>query len=348
MTVTPSLRVVTRFAEQEALAARFAEVEPEHFLLALLKFAELPASQVQTLVPDLNLNHGGLATDVEAVRTRLAALRIATTHARRRLRARLGTCPVQTAPRAPLPSEASRSLFRVAEALAGMQTGELSAPQLLEATLHAPTPAMGEVFGALPDFGPITRETSPLLATCGRDIRALPAKELVGHRQSQAACRAILSTAERDRKRLVFVVASNLDAVRQVLQRVAEETASPLSPPAVQRRWLWEIDLAAALQSRPDGETEAAMAALVAELARAGLLVPVLHDWFPGVADPSGAALVAAADAGAARWLCPLPVERAPGTPAWAQDLAVCPALAEQSRAVFIDESFGQEVPWEI
>ena len=89
MKASVSIELLWQLAAQEAIVGEFAEIEPEHFFAAMLKFAELPVEELGHLV------RGGrvpreLATEVDSVREELDSREIDSTRVRRELRARLG------------------------------------------------------------------------------------------------------------------------------------------------------------------------------------------------------------------------------------------------------------------
>ena len=89
MRVSASVELVWQLAAREAVAGEFGEIEPEHFMMALLKFAELPVEQVENIAAGAEAAKD-LALEVGTVRERLESLSVETTKARRKLRGRVG------------------------------------------------------------------------------------------------------------------------------------------------------------------------------------------------------------------------------------------------------------------
>ena len=89
MKTSAAMDLVWQMATQEAIAGEFGEIESEHFLAAILKFAELPVVQMGNLVPVADVARE-ITADVGKIRDELKRRAIDTTHSRRELRARLG------------------------------------------------------------------------------------------------------------------------------------------------------------------------------------------------------------------------------------------------------------------
>ena len=66
MKVSASVEMVMQLAGQEAIAAEFKEIEPEHLLAALLKFSELPTEEMDKIAPG-STAHTWMATQPKPV-----------------------------------------------------------------------------------------------------------------------------------------------------------------------------------------------------------------------------------------------------------------------------------------
>ena len=86
MKVSASIELIWNLAARESIAGCFPEIGAEHFLQALLKFAELPVEDLDKVAagPDAARL---LAGEVQNVRAELAGRKIESTECRRRLRA---------------------------------------------------------------------------------------------------------------------------------------------------------------------------------------------------------------------------------------------------------------------
>lgn len=147
MKLSAALTVIWKLAMHEAVTAAFREIEPEHFLAAVLKFSELPA------IGNLQDSGGAevarqLAVEIAAVRGELARRNLDSKALRRRLRARLGKGDHPPMGETPHRSVASRAIFtQAAQRAAERHAPFITAILLLEALWAAPTPTMIEVMG---------------------------------------------------------------------------------------------------------------------------------------------------------------------------------------------------------
>ena len=127
MKASASIELVWQIATQEAVAAEFAEIEPEHFLAAILKFSELPVDQVGNLAPGADAVRE-MATAVGKVREELQRRAIDSTRVRRELRVKLGNggSPPDGGPKHR--SQASRDMFDAAARMADEVNSEVLVP----------------------------------------------------------------------------------------------------------------------------------------------------------------------------------------------------------------------------
>jgi ATP-dependent Clp protease ATP-binding subunit ClpA len=94
-------------------AGEFKQIEPEHFCMALLKFAELPAGAIKADDKNVEIAEA-VAADVELVREALEKCGIESTRARRKLRGQLGKGGTPRQDGQIHRSAASRALFESA------------------------------------------------------------------------------------------------------------------------------------------------------------------------------------------------------------------------------------------
>lgn len=147
MKLSAALTVIWKLASHEAVTAAFREIEPEHFLAAVLKFSELPVMG-DAQGPDGADVARQLAAEVVAVRQELARRSLDSTALRRRLRARLGKGDHPPTGEAPHRSAASRTVFtQAAQRATERHQPFITATLLLDALWATPTPVMIEVMG---------------------------------------------------------------------------------------------------------------------------------------------------------------------------------------------------------
>src|SRR5437588_6549994 len=110
MEVSVIFDLVRQVAQQEAQVARFGEIQPEHFMMARLKLAELPADVVQQICVDTTVV-SELALTVQSLRKAFVEQSIQSTLARRQLREVMGYGNAVISGRGLPRSPESRELF---------------------------------------------------------------------------------------------------------------------------------------------------------------------------------------------------------------------------------------------
>ena len=141
---SPSILLIQRFAVGEMAAADFKEIQPEHLLMSLMKFAEMPAGAAEGVDADDELTKD-IADDVAILHEALEKCGIESTNARRKLRRKLGKGDTPFKGGSAHRSAASRKLFDDATALATDSGGDTVTPlHLLTAIVQSPTPAIAQ------------------------------------------------------------------------------------------------------------------------------------------------------------------------------------------------------------
>lgn len=329
MQASAPIEFVWQLAAREAIAADHLRIEPEHFLAAALKFAELPIDRGE---PGAGAPH---ALEVEAVRRRLAERAIESTKVRREVRARLGKGGRPYKGGVLHRSDAARSLFDLAARIA-VETGStaLSVEHLLEAMLRAPTPVIGAVLGAVPP--PVTE-----LARGVVDLTALArAGELVPAPGREAEATVLLEALSRPGGALVLLVADEEAEARAVVEAAAARLAREgAARPAGPRRLLDA--------SRLDPEAPDRWLALESLFAAAatdgGLAVclPALAE-LDGVRAAWAKRLRRVRDEGAGRFVCRV------GAGTHALAVARDRGWKHAAQVLWIGKPSPTEVPWEL
>lgn len=217
MKVSATIELVWQLAAKESIACEFKEIEPEHFLIGLLKFSELP-------VEDVNRVGGGaaaareLAAAVASVREVLAERSIDTKQLRRDLRSRLGKggCPQEGGQKHR--SAASRTLMECAARLAADAGSEVLLPiHLLQACLASPTPVMAEMLGGAVGGDVTRREGTPQLDKAGNDLTKLAAAgKIEASAERRTECRALLGLLAETTRKSVLLVSENAEVAGSV------------------------------------------------------------------------------------------------------------------------------------
>lgn len=226
MNLSPSVELLWQIAGQEAIAAQFGEIEPEHFLAALFKFAELPIRDLDNIAPRADVVRE-LRAEVDAVRGELETRSIDSTRLRRELRALLGKGDGGFDGEQMHRSPACREFIDVAARLADDAGSEtLTAIHLLEAALTSPTPLMQEVLGKA--VGPRRPKpaATPLIDECGNDlVSAAAAGRLPRTSERPAEAKALIRLLADSQRRSVFMVTDSGEAARSVVATAAATIA---------------------------------------------------------------------------------------------------------------------------
>lgn len=287
MKLSAALTVIWKLAMHEAVTAAFREIEPEHFLAAVLKFSELPA------ITDIQDPGGAevarqVAAEIAAVRRELARRNLDGTVLRRRLRARLGKGVHPLMGETPHRSAASRALFaQAAQRAAERHEPFITAILLLETLWAAPTPTMIEVMGdvlATPIRAP---SVTPRWIDQGEDLVEWAASgKLPTHPDRPVEGKALERVLSQPRTRGVFLVGGGA-AVTAAIFALARAMASGRIAPTPGTRRL--IDLRDFAPNAEQSQSwSGSLAALLDEAATADNVVLVLPALLQTVCDLEG------------------------------------------------------------
>lgn len=148
MRISPGTELVWSLAGREAITARVAEVEPDHFFCAMLKFTELDDEDLErvTSISDAKIL-ADLAAERDNIQAAVLNLPKTSQSLRHEIRRLLKRGEFQYEGGVLHRSEASRQLFERAAQLARQDQGLLKTEHLLLALLDRPTEAMGQALG---------------------------------------------------------------------------------------------------------------------------------------------------------------------------------------------------------
>lgn len=254
MKLSPSLELALQLAAQEALAAAFTEIEPEHLLMGLLKFAELPLPHAEADPQGAALIQPLLA-DNDALRERLRRRNIDSAQLRRQLRMRLGRGGGVVGRVELHRSPASRQRFDEAAAIAHAEnTDVILAVHLLDAVLAAPTPLIRELVQREGKPGNGGNGRDDHLSRHGRDLIQLAAAgqlPAIGDRNAEVlAMRRVL---EGSHAKSVLGICPSLPEAMCIVQALAKGVQAAAEPAAPAMRRL--IDLSELVHgNRPPAE----------------------------------------------------------------------------------------------
>lgn len=238
MTLSPSIDLIWRLAADEMAAGEFGEIQPEHFCMAVLKFAEVSIKTPEGTGEQADLAKA-IAADAQLVREALQKCGIESTIARRKLRKQLGKGGAPHKEGKIHRSAASRTLFESANALAAESGNEKLTPlHLLTALVQSPSPAIAQaVLGKVaPQPQPAT---TPLLDKHGEDlVRQVAEGKLPTDSNRVAECKAILQILTG--KKSAFLLSQGEPSTTYILRALANSlfSESKLQPAASHARLL--------------------------------------------------------------------------------------------------------------
>ncbi len=244
MKVSASIELVWQLAAQEAIASEFGEIQPDHFLAGLLKFAELPVEDVNKIAPEAEVAKQ-LAEEVKTLREDLGTRSIAGTRVRRELRAKLGKGGHPHDGGRMHRSQACRELFAAAAKLAADKGSEsLMVQHLFTEILASPTPIMAQVFAQAGRSGEPVKSKTPLLDRHGIDLtRQASAGKEPPTLKREPEVRAVLNVLGAKEKVSVFLICGDKKAACVIAVGVAQAIADKRVPSSLKGKRL--IDLTA-------------------------------------------------------------------------------------------------------
>lgn len=242
MKTSAAMDLVWQMATQEAIAGEFAEIEPEHFLAAILKFAELPVEQMGNLDAPVDVAKE-IAADVGKVRDELKRRAINSTRRRRELRARLGKGGRPHDGGQIHRSQASREMFDGAARLAGDEGSEVLAPEhLLQALLLSPSQKVCDVLGDAVMPKGAERVPTPLLDHFGQNlVQAAAEGRLAPAFDRPVECKALLQLLADPRRRSVLLVTDHDEAALSVVTAAARAMSSDATAAGLASRRIVEV-----------------------------------------------------------------------------------------------------------
>jgi ATP-dependent Clp protease ATP-binding subunit ClpA len=241
MNLSPSIDLIWRLAAQEMAAGEFSEIQPEHFCMALLKFAEVSVQANEDGGEQAELAKA-IAGDAQLVHEALQKCGIESTSARRTLRKQLGKGGSPQQGKKVHRSAASRTLFESAAKLAQESDSETVTPlHLLTALVQSPTPAI--VQAVLGKASSTPRPAAlPLLEKHGQDLvkQAAEGKLQVkpGH---EAQCKAVLQALRQKDRKCILLVTDCDNVVVELASAIAIAIASQDAPEGLRGKRVIDI-----------------------------------------------------------------------------------------------------------
>jgi ATP-dependent Clp protease ATP-binding subunit ClpA len=239
-------------AAREMAAGQFKEIEPEHFCMALLKFAELPVAAFVAADEDPEIAEV-VAADAELVREALQKCGIESTGARRKLRSRFGKGGIPRRDGNIHRSDASRALFGAAAALVAESGAETLTPlHLLTALIQSPTPAIAAaVLGkVLPTQSPAALQ---LLEKHGKDlVNEASEGRLPADLTAEVSIKAVLQVLLQKERKNILLLTDEHALAEGVAVAIACTMAGKEPPAALIGRRLIDIAVSSPISGTGD------------------------------------------------------------------------------------------------
>jgi len=254
MKVSASIELIWQLAGQEAIAAEFKEIEPEHFLMSLLKFSEMRASELE------KLGAGGeavqaLVTDAGALEQELQERRLDSGAVRRDLRTVLGRGSSLYEGGQVHRAQATREYFdRAAIVAADAGSDTLMGMHLLRTILESPTPTIAQVLAEAGGAKLQGKAEQPLvkLYEYGKDLNRLIAEQKLGQDDARLAeAKAVLRILGLEQRHSAFLVTDDREVARKIVFTVARLISGTDVPAELRGKRI--IDLS----EPPEASTEA-------------------------------------------------------------------------------------------
>ena len=225
MKVSVSIELVWQLAGHESIAGAFKDIEPEHFLMALLKFADLPVAEIEKLGAGAEAVQA-LTCDVQGIREDLEARGIDPTPLRRAIRGALGKGTHKYEGGQMHRSQATRTYFDKAAMLASEAGSDvLTGRHVLNAVLAEPTPAMAKALAGCPareKKAPVVPKM-PVLNEFGKELKAQKEPEDDGKPSARLAeAKAVVHALAQPHRNCVLLETDSNTLLREVLTSVAQ------------------------------------------------------------------------------------------------------------------------------
>lgn len=236
MNSSASVDLIWRLAANEMTLGQFKEIEPEHFCMAVLKFAELPLEVIQSDHEHAEIAKT-IAADVELVHEALQKFGIDSTKARRKLRGQLGKGGTPLRDGQIHRSTASRALFESAANLARDFGSDVVTPlHLLITLVQSPTRTIAQA--VLGKATPLPAPPAlPLLDKYGQDlVKELTEGRLKGSSALEAHSKAVLQALLQKERKSVLLVSDNDDLTEGIAISVALAIAAKKLPAGLKGR----------------------------------------------------------------------------------------------------------------
>lgn len=237
-----SIHLVWQIAAQEAAAADFKYIEPDHFYLAVLKFSELPADIIAQFASTSTVVEE-LCAEVSVIRLEFERCGITSTPVRRKMRSLLGRGVSPYHGGQMHRSQQSRDLFTVAASISARESNRaITVKHLLRAISSSPTPVMTEVLGSSAKDIARGEAPTPLLDKYGKDLTVQTAKSSPNKMSNRdAESRALVQVLSSEARKIVLLISESESSLDEVIGVIAHEIVSGNVPSMLKNMRLIDI-----------------------------------------------------------------------------------------------------------
>jgi len=222
MRITLSIELIWQIAAQEAVVGEFNEIFPEHFFLALLKFAELPSEEITKFAQD-PVEWDCLDFDIGSINVRLQKLNIESTPVRKKIRALLGNGGNQYKGGPLHRSNLSRKLFKDAANLAYEENyNSITPAHLLETIISSPSLIVKNAIGtsSIKSVGMLS--LTPLLDKFGKNLIAMASSgEISGTAGRSAEQNLLIRLLSEKGHKSIFLIHESTKSFQDVINNLA-------------------------------------------------------------------------------------------------------------------------------
>ncbi|MFC1569379.1 hypothetical protein ACFL4L_04030 [bacterium] len=214
-----SIEIVWNMAAQEAIVSDFEEIQPEHFLVALLKMAETDNSDIaQAIENDLVAKQ--LSSEIQTLNTDIDKRQINSTKIRRQIREKLGKGNSPYKGGQLHRAQTSRDIFDTM-ARQSLDSGQpvLMLSDLFMAILNNPSPVIVKVLGKTVVSEKKQLIDMPLLREYGIDLTSLAqSEEIKTDKSCDIEARSLIDILKEKEYQSIFFVCDDLERAASIIK----------------------------------------------------------------------------------------------------------------------------------
>lgn len=253
MKVSKSIEIIWHLAGSEAIAADFGELEPEHFMIAILQFVDQPLFKVEKVVSGSEAIKA-LKSDIKALKAELEEKKMDPRVVRRELRKAMGKGENPYEGKQLHRTPATREIFDKAARLASdSHSDTLMAKHLLSILMETPSPVLAQVIAGCmePSVKAEPKQPLRLLYEYATDLKSIVMNDKSWPEDMHvAAARAVLRVLGSNTPNSVFLVTDDVKMAKAVILAVTRMVYSKNAPNALKGKRLLDLS-----EIKPDADS---------------------------------------------------------------------------------------------